>query len=251
MMLTRAHLASFVALGLLVACAGVGTATISQSRIDAAISAPIRTDKDRADDVSRRPKELLRFLALRDGDKVAEINAGPGYNARLLATAVGSDGVVYATNAEFVLQMFVGLNDRLSDSLVDAANVQVSAQGNDRLDLPEAVDLAILNNNYHDLHWQKIDTAAFNQAVFDSLRPGGYFVVGDHQAQEGSGIEHVSTLHRIDREVVVSELEAAGFVLVSTANILANSDDDRSKAIFDPAIRGKTDRFLLKFRRPE
>lgn len=236
---------------MLAACANDGGATLSSSQIAAAIAAPIRTDDDRSNDADRKPVEFLQFLALRSGDKVAEINAGPGYNVRLLTTAVGIDGQVYASNAEFILEMFDGLNDRLKASVVEAANVYVSVQGDDRLDLPEVVDLAVLNNNYHDLHWQEIDTAVFNQSVFNALRPGGYFVVGDHQAPAGSGTEYAATLHRIDRELVISELEAAGFVLVSASQSLSNPEDDRSKPVFHPDVRGKTDRFLLKFQRPE
>lgn len=221
------------------------------TRIDAAIDSPFRTERDRSLDESRQPGKFLQFLAVKNGDKVAEINAGPGYNARLLATIVGNEGRVYASNADFVLKLFSGLNERLEDSVVNIYNIQVSRQANSQLDHPEILDMAILNNNYHDLHWQKIDVLAFNQAVFNALRPGGYFVVGDHKAKQGSGTRDVATLHRIDADTVISEIEAAGFVLESSASFLSNAKDDLTLPAFDPSVRGRTDRFLLKFKKVE
>ena len=233
------------------ACVEARAETLAASKIDAAIAASVRNDEDRDLDESRRPRQFLQFLALSEGDKVADINAAAGYNTRLLSTAVGSDGVVYATNAEFVLTLFDGLNERLSQSIAATSNVQVSTQADDQLNLPEPIDLAILNNNYHDLHWQKIDTARFNRSVFQALRPGGFFVIGDHRAPAGTGTEHVETLHRIDPDVVIGELEMAGFILVDKADFLANPDDDLRLFVIDPAIRGRTDRFVFKFQRPE
>lgn len=244
-------LAFFGACCLQTASTDAVSASITASKIEAAIVSPVRNDQDRDLDESRKPREFLQFLALNEGDRVVEINAGAGYNARLLSTAVGDSGVIYATNAAFVLTLFEGLNERLQQSVAAVPNVQVSAQANDGLELPERVDIAILNNNYHDLHWQNIDTARFNHSVFTALRPGGYFVVGDHRAVAGSGIEHVESLHRIDPAIVIAELEMAGFVLVHSTDFLANDDDDLQLHVIDPAIRGQTDRFLLKFQRPE
>ena len=215
-----------------------------------AIDAPHRTEQDRAQDANRKPLEFMQFAGIRPGAVVAEINAGAGYSARLLPAAVGRDGRVYATNADFVLALFDGLQQRLDASLEGIDNVETSVQRDAELELPEAVDIAILNNNYHDLHWRNVDVAAFNRAVYEAVRPGGVFVVGDHRASPGSDLATTAELHRIDLRHVIAEVEAAGFELAATADFLANPADSRQLHVTDPSIRGKTDRFLLRFRKP-
>jgi predicted methyltransferase len=114
------------------------------------------------------------------------------------------------------------------------------------------VDLIFTAQNYHDLHnSQALDVAAFNKSVFDALKPGGLFVIVDHSAEKGSGSRDTSTLHRIDAETVKSEVTAAGFEFVGGSEILKNASDDRTAKVFDPAVRGKTDQFILKFRKPK
>jgi predicted methyltransferase len=88
------------------------------------------------------------------------------------------------------------------------------------------------------------------KAIYDSLKPGGVFIVPDHAAERGSGLRDTDTLHRIDEAEVKKEVEAAGFKLVAESAILRNAADTRKLAVFDPSIRGKTDQFILKFRKP-
>jgi len=118
---------------------------------------------------------------------------------------------------------------------------------------PEKLDIAWTSQNYHDLHdkfFGPPDIATVNKAIYDSLKPGGVFIVLDHAAQAGSGLRDTDTLHRIDEAAVRKEVEAAGFKLVGESNVLRNPEDDHSKKVFDPSIRGKTDQFILKFRKP-
>jgi predicted methyltransferase len=106
--------------------------------------------------------------------------------------------------------------------------------------------------NYHDLHnFPGLSVAAFNKSVFDSLKPGGLFVVLDHSAPAGSGVSDTNTLHRIDVDAVKTEVMAAGFEFVASSDVLANPADPRTANVFDPSIRGKTDQFILKFRKPK
>ncbi len=241
---------AFVSIILAIASGACAEQPLSATALENALQAPQRTAADQAADASRKPLKLLRFLALRPGDVAAEINAGAGYNARLLPGAVGNEGRVYVTNATFVLELFPDIDAKLRASLANVPNVEVINQANTELNLPKLVDVAMLNNNYHDLHWQNIDTAAFNRSVYNAIRPGGYFVVGDHHAKSGSGTRDVATLHRIDAAHVIAEIESAGFQLVDEATFLQNSMDERTVLVLDPLIRGKTDRFLLKFQRP-
>jgi len=116
---------------------------------------------------------------------------------------------------------------------------------------PDPVDLVFTAQNYHDLHNFPVDVVAFNKSLFNSLKPGGLYVVLDHSAEAGSGLRDTNTLHRIDPNVVKQEVTAAGFQFVGSSDILANSADTRTGKVFDPGIRGKTDQFILKFRKPK
>jgi predicted methyltransferase len=113
------------------------------------------------------------------------------------------------------------------------------------------VDLVWTSQNYHDLHnFPGLDVGVFNKMVFDDLKPGGIYLVLDHRAEAGSGARDTKTLHRIDPETVKKEVLAAGFVFVGGSDLLNQPGDNHSLKVFDPAVRGKTDQFILKFRKP-
>src|SRR6185436_13704917 len=133
------------------------------------------------------------------------------------------------------------------------ANVSVNPQPFTTLDLPEKVDLVWTSQNYHDLHLKRfnLDVGAVNKAVFAALKPGGYYIVLDHAAATGSPVDVADTLHRIDPAIVRREVEAAGFKYVGEDSALRSTTDDHSKSVFDPAIRGHTDQFIYKFRKPK
>ncbi|HLY04523.1 MAG TPA: hypothetical protein VKR31_02135, partial [Rhizomicrobium sp.] len=118
---------------------------------------------------------------------------------------------------------------------------------------PEKLDIAWTSQNYHDLHdkfFGPPDINVVNKAVYDSLKPGGVFIVLDHAAEKGSGLRDTDTLHRIDEDTVKKEVEAAGFKFAGESDVLRNPNDPRTAKVFDPSIRGKTDQFILKFRKP-
>jgi len=134
------------------------------------------------------------------------------------------------------------------------ANVVVSSQPINAPALPAGLDAVFIRQNYHDLHDKFMgpaDVAAFNRNVFAALKPGGVYVVLDHGDAAGTGLKDTDTLHRIDVAAVKSEVLAAGFVLDGESAVLANPGDDHTKNVFDPSIRGKTDQFLLRFRKPK
>ena len=132
------------------------------------------------------------------------------------------------------------------------SNISVVERVAGKVSLPAPVDLIFTAQNYHDLHnVPNLDMAAFNKSVFDALKPGGLYVIVDHSAQTGSGSRDTNTLHRIDVDTVKQEVTAAGFKIVANNSILENTADDRTVKVFDPTVRGKTDQFILKFRKPE
>jgi predicted methyltransferase len=221
--------------------------------ITAALASPARPAEDTARDAARHPGELLAFAGVKPGDTVVDFIMGGGYFTRILSGAVGPKGVVYAYQpAEFIkFQAKYGENLKaVSAALPNAKPLDGSVVA---LDLPDNLDLVFTVQNYHDLHLKPFptDTAAkVNAEVFKSLKPGGVFLIVDHAATAGSGITAADSLHRIDVVAVRAEVEAAGFKLEAESPLLRDAADPHTASVFDPSIRGKTDQFVLKFRKP-
>lgn len=219
------------------------------------LSAPDRAQEDRDLDQGRRPAELLEYLKVTPGMKVAEIAAAGGYSTEILARAVGPTGVVYGHNSRFILDRFAEKpwSTRLTKPLMKNV-VRVDREFDDPLP-PEAKDLDMVLNVlfYHDLFWLDVDRAKMNQAIFRALKPGGVYAIVDHSGRPGSGATEVKTLHRIEEKLVRQEIQKAGFKLVSEAGFLRNPADTRdfNASPGGPAeLRGTTDRFVLKFVKP-
>jgi predicted methyltransferase len=225
--------------------------------IAAAVADPARPEADRARDADRKPAECVAFAGLKKGDRVADLIPGGGYFTRIFSSVVGPKGHVYAVapprrpNAPAdAPDPVVPVQAIASDP--HYANISVSVQRVTQLTLPEPVDLIWTSQNYHDIHnVPNVNVADFNTAVFNALKPGGVFIVLDHAAAAGSGFRDTSTLHRIDAEAVKNEVLAAGFVFEGSSDVVRNSADTHTLAIFDPSLHDKTDRFMLKFRKPK
>ncbi|KQS56209.1 methyltransferase [Brevundimonas sp. Leaf363] len=213
---------------------------------------PIRTDADRERDAARHTAETLAFAQVKPGQKIADMIIGGGYFTRAFSAAVGPQGHVTAWQPdEFVgFQASYGEAVTAADALanVDGVSSPIGAPA-----FPAGLDLIFTAQNYHDLHLKPFaaDTATkVNAAAFAALKPGGLYVIIDHYAVAGSGLEAADSLHRIDIESVKSEVEAAGFVLDGSSDLLANAADPRTALVFDPAIRGHTSQFMLRFKKP-
>ena len=224
--------------------------------IAAAVADPGRPAADVQRDANRRPAETLGFLGVRAGDKVADYAAGSGYFTRLLAAMVGTTGHVYASVPTPLFQ-FPNIVTGIADTQAYAAthaNVSVTfASPIDAARYPEKLDLFWIAQNYHDLHDKfmgPVDMRAFNRAVYAALKPGGYYVVLDHVAAPGSRADVTDELHRIEPSVVRREVEAVGFRFVGESRILANPADPHTAGVFNASIRGRTDQFMMKFKRP-
>jgi predicted methyltransferase len=208
---------------------------------------------DAMTDPALKREEVLAFAQVKPGQKVADIVAGRFIRA--LSAAVGPQGKVYAYQPAEVVKAHpevMGLLKALT-SMPAYANVEVASAPIDAMELPKGLDLVFIRQDYHDLHDKFMgpaDVAAFNKRVFAALKPGGVYVVIDHAAQPGSGLRDTDTLHRIDEAALKAEVLAAGFKLDAESPILANPADDHTKMVFDPAIHGKTDQFLLRFKKP-
>ena len=206
--------------------------------IAAAVANPARPADDVARDADRKPAETLAFFDVKPGQTVFEFVAGGGYFTELLSYAVGDSGRVVASREE---------PKRIADGRLPNVTAVPDAEWGLA---PDSVDLIFTALNYHDVVNLKVDRPALLKNFMTVLKPGGIFAVIDHSAEAGSGDRDVGTLHRIDEALVVSDIKAAGFELVGTSDLLRNPNDARTLKVFDPAIRGKTDCFVLKFRKP-
>ncbi|MEO8443728.1 MAG: methyltransferase [Gammaproteobacteria bacterium] len=195
--------------------------------------------------------EVLAFIGLKEGDKVADIVAGRLTAA--LAKAVGPAGTVYAVETAEIVKAHPEILGKMQATATQFPNIIISADPVNSV-LPSALDAVFIRQNYHDLYDKVMgpaDVLAFNKAVFAALKPGGVYVVLDHVAAEGSGISATETLHRIDPARVKSDVLAAGFSFEADSLVLANPGDDHTKMVFDPSVRGTTDQFLYRFRKPQ
>jgi predicted methyltransferase len=251
-----AFAASALAFGVIAFAAGGPSPDVSTA-LAAAVADSSRPDSDTTRDADRKPEQTLAFSGIKPGDKVADYVADSGYFTRLFSSVVGSKGHVYAVEptAFFKFEHFVKAVAELQGYAVTHPNVTVTtAAALEGLKFPEKLDLFWISRNYHDLHDKfmgPVDTSAFNKAVYEALKPGGFYVVLDHSAAPGAAADVTETLHRIEPSTVRREVEAVGFKFDAESSILANPADPRTAKAFDQTIRGHTDQFILRFRKPK
>jgi predicted methyltransferase len=225
-------------------------APVSASAL-AVMGEPDRAAADRPFDAERRPAELLTFLGVRPGMRLAVLVAGSGYTTDLLARAVAPGGTVYAENPRLVRATADNAwAARLATPGMKNV-VRVDRELDDPLP-PEAtdLDLIVINLAYHDTVWLGVDRQGMNRRVFQALKSGGKYVVIDHSARPGSGVRPVRSLHRIDEAVVVNEAQRAGFRLEKDGDFLRNPSDARdwNDSLEGTRERGDTsDRFAVMF----
>ena len=240
------------------AAATVETAEPAISIYEAAVANEIRPAEDRASDDRRKPAKVLEFVGIEPGMTVLDLFSGSGWYAEIIAHVVGDGGHVIAHSNEAYKQ-FVGdsLAERFAAGRVP--NAEILMAENNHLTLEEnSLDAVMLGLSFHDIYnedaengWVLLDVPAFLAELKKGLKPGGIVAVVDHSAAAGAPPETGGTLHRIDPALVVADMEAAGFVFEATSDMLGNPDDDLTKSVFDEGIRGKTDRFVMRFRNPE
>lgn len=221
-----------------------GEVSASAPYIATAIADSRRTEADTSRDALRHPADILSFMQVRPGQRIADVGPGAGYYTRLLAVAVGEQGRVYAIDR-------AGTADRPRPIAAVASaytNMSVTDQGTITWTSPEPLDAVMIVNIYHDL--ANGDLASAQRSVFNALKPGGVLLVADHAAAEDAPADVTSTLHRIQQSRVRRELEAAGFVFEAESAVLRNPADNHSERVFEGDIRGRTDQFVMRFRKP-
>jgi predicted methyltransferase len=221
------------------------------ANIKRAVESPARPAEQRGADINRKPAETLMLAEIAEGERVVELGAFGHYWTNMLVEAVGSAGQVAMVDMPWT-DRFGGEAARALDTA--HANATYTQAHYNQMQLPPNVDAVMIVQFYHDLKRnnpaESVDTADMNRKILAALKPGGVYLVVDHNAEAGSGWRDAMTLHRIDPATIKSEVTAAGFELVTDSNLLANPADDRTIGMRDASIRGKTDQAVLVFRKP-
>ena len=215
-----------------------------------AVAQPSRPKADTDADALRAPAATLAFAGVKPGMSVVELFPGGGYFTRMLSDVVGPKGhVLSVENAGW--KSAVKADQEMLASL-KPANVTLDVEPFGQLKLaPGAADLFWITQNYHDLkipEYGAVDMPTFNRQVFAALKPGGTYVILDHEANPGITDAGIAKLHRIEKATVIREVTAAGFRLAGEGKFLNRASDDHTRPIFD--LKGQTDQYALKFVKP-
>lgn len=221
--------------------------------IQTALADSARPEADKARDAARHPGELLAFAGVKPGDKVADFIMGGGYFTRILSATVGPKGQVYAYQPDEFIKFMAKYGEDQKTVAAAYKNITPLSDSLASFSFAEPLDAIVTVQNYHDLHLEmapKGFAATAAKKLYDSLKPGGVLLVVDHVANADPEFRAPQTLHRIDPAAARAEIEGAGFKFEGSLPILANPEDPHTASVFDPAIRGKTDQFVFKFRKP-
>ncbi len=224
----------------------------------AALAVETRLEGDADRDAARRPDGVLEFFRVRPGDRVLDMFSGGGYYSEILSHVVGPQGSVVAHSNQTYVD-FAGEEFQNRHAAGRLPNVEVLMAENNELSLDaESFDAIILVLAYHDLYfadpdngWPAFDVEAFLAEIHNGLAADGVIGIVDHRAEAGAPRETGGTLHRIDPVALIEDMEAAGFVLDGESDLLSNDSDDHLLPMFDPQVRGNTDRFVLRFRKAD
>jgi predicted methyltransferase len=246
------------AAALLMGGAALAQPNVHEPKPSAAVMAAVadagRPAADTARDENRKPAQVIAVSGLKAGDTVAELGSAGGYYTRILSKVVGPRGKVVAVVNGPGLVARPTSADGIKALAATDSNINVVVDDYTTLAalaaMPKKVDMIWTTDNYHDFHNAMPDMAAFDKAVFNALKPGGFFFVEDHAAAPGAGATVTKTLHRIEPATVRAEVTAAGFKLVRTSDVLAHPEDDHTKQNAETSIRGHSDRFIMVFQKP-
>jgi predicted methyltransferase len=237
---------------------GAVPAFAEPANVSAAVAnASARSEANLKLDEGRKPTELLSFFGLERGMHVIDMFGANRYWAEIISPAIGPEGQLV------VWQPTQFMNDKRRDDFaafaIKAGNTALiySPFEEPRIGVNQ-YDFMIMNLDYHDVYWQsaerkiaRMEPDAWLKRLYDAMKPGAVIGIVDHVANPGGDTrEVVDKLHRIDPAVVRADFERAGFVLEAESPLLRNPADDHSLLVFDDKVRGKTDRFVFKFRKP-
>lgn len=234
-----------------------GLATLLVAAAPDVVSAPGRPEAMVKLDEGRKPAAVLAQSLIGSGARVMDVMAGQGYYSELLARWVGPKGKVFA------VEPVSYMDDPKTAAAWDAlkkrnANVELIVGAPGEAAMPDKLDAAFYHLTYHDLYWQsekfkypRTDVDAYNARLFAALKPGGVVIIIDHYGVPGMDSRaQADKTHRIDADVVKADMARAGFRFAGSVPILEMTGDDPTKLVFDPSLRGKTNRFYYRFVKP-
>ena len=241
-----------------VAVALVLSAGMAQAAPSAAVKAAVadkgRPEADTKRDADRKPAEMLEFAGVKPGDKVADFIPGGGYFTRIFAKTVGPKGKVFAITNPPPANATTPPPIPAIAADPQYGNITLVATGLGGFKTPEPVDVFWTSQNFHDLYLTRLNlnVPGTIKTIYDSIKPGGVFIVLDHEANAGADVvQTANTLHRIDPAAARKAIEEAGFKFEAESKVLDNPADDHTKGVFDASLRGHTDQFIYKFRKPK
>ena len=244
----------FIVISCFITHAGADEYAEMKQRIDQQQQAPDRHKWDFRRDGPRKPFETFRFLGLEPGMTVMDVGAAAGYTTEMLAAAVGPAGKVYSQNRARVLYRYADgyyqrtMDERLADNRLP--NVVLHVMEYDDLGLDGELDLAFWGNNFHDYHYNEPGEATALKVLLSikkTLKPGGILGITDHVGAAGHDNRE---LHRIEPDIIRAALKEAGFIIEAESDLFANPNDDHSLGVYDEEIYLKTDRVLIRARKP-
>lgn len=217
----------------------------------AALGMADRPEDQRARDATRQAEVDFALSHVKPGQRVLDMGAGQGYMSWLFSAAVGPEGRVDVQNPQGWVDYYK-MAPALEAMQAKRANIKAVIAPFTAVPAPDQpYDLIYSSMVYHDTYNEDgADALNMNATLFQHVKPGGLYIVVDHNAPTGTGTRDTKTTHRIDKQVVINDLTRAGFKLLEDNDLLSNPADARDLNVFDPAIRGKTDRFVLVFQKP-
>lgn len=248
-------------IAILFAAAGLATnpigAAAQPAQVAAAIAAPGRTPDNVKLDEGRKPADVLNFFGLKKGMRVIDMFGANLYWAEIMAPVAGPRGTVT------IWQPSQFFNDDRRKNFAAFAkrqkNVSLISSPFETPNLPaNAFDFMIMNLDYHDVYLEnaerkivRMEPDPWLKTIYAAMKPGAVVGIIDHVAlPNGDTRGTVAKLHRIDPEIIKADFQRAGFELIGVRNFLRNPADDYSLIVFDPKVRGKTDRVVYRFRKP-
>jgi predicted methyltransferase len=203
---------------------------------------------------------VLEFFGIAPRMRVLDFNAAAGYFTEIVSHIVGPTGAVIAHNHPGALRTLGedAVMKRYAGGRLPNITTLIARHGELNLSRRN-LDVVLLSLVYHDTYWYRagldwgpVHRPVLLRAFYSALKPGGIVAVIDHYAEASANpAVSVDALHRIDPAAVIRDFTAAGFVLDAQSNVVRNFEDDHTRSVFDPAIQGRTDRFVMRFRRPE
>ena len=221
--------------------------------ITAALADSARPADQKARDAARHSGEIIAFAGIKPGDKVADFLMGGGFWTRILSPLVGPKGHVYAYQATEFISYRADYAKEQDEAVAGYKNVTPGRSSLGEVSFPEPLDAIVTVQNYHDLHLGFAppgSAAVIAKRLYDALKPGGVLLVVDHVANADPAFAVPDKLHRIDPAAARAELESVGFKFDGESPLLRNGTDPHTVNVFDPSVRGKTDQFVYRFRKP-